>query len=204
MNASPSKESQVNATETEAAPGIARLAGTSCRHFLRLAAGGALHRISGRLGRAYWVDDGGTYQIFRETISDAAPPADPTVLVVGFRLKVIRSLALPHWLFQRGCLLTTPFWSGFPGFAVKLWMVDPETKNYLGIYDWRGEANAQRYVDALVCVLKPLSIEGSVWYRLLPGQPLEDYLAEHATNTGPGLPERLPEPRERAVFGPPA
>jgi hypothetical protein len=188
MDANTSKQSNVGAAVTGGAPGIARLAIASCRSFLRLVAGGSLHRPPERLGRAYRVDDDATYQIFRETVSEAAPPTDPAVLVVGFRLKVIGSRALPHWLFQRGCLLTTPFWSGFPGFAVKLWMVDPDTKNYLGIYDWRGEPNAQRYVDTLVRVLKPLSTEGSVWYRLLPNQPLEAYLSDHAVSSESDLP----------------
>ena len=167
------------AAETIESPGIARLALSSCRQFVRLVARRALRRPPDRLGRTYAVDDGGVYQVFRETVSDAAPPVDPTVFVVGFRLKVIRSLALPHWLFQRCCLLTTPFWSGLPGFSVKLWMVDPQTKSYLGIYDWRGRADAQRYVDALVRVLRPLSTTGSVWYRLQPEHTLASYLAEH-------------------------
>ena len=97
------------------------------------------------------------------------------MLVVGFQLKVIGAHPVPHWIFQRCCLLTTPFWSGLPGFSVKLWMVDPETKRYLGIYDWRGTAHAQQYVDALVRVLHPLSTPDSVWYRLLPDQALEPY-----------------------------
>jgi hypothetical protein len=199
MDANTSKHSKAGFAVRGGAPGIARLAIASCGGFLRLVAGGSLYRPPERLGRVYRVDDGATYQIFRETVSDAAPPADPTVLEVGFRLQVIRSLALPHWLCQRCCLLTTPFWSGFPGFAVKLWMVDPDTKNYLGIYDWRGEPNAQRYVDTLMRVLKPLSTEGSVWYRLLPNQALDDYLSDHAVGSEPGLPKSQPVSQKRIL-----
>ena len=118
------------------------------------------------MSQVYSIDQRGTYQVFRETVSDDGTAAKSVVLVVGFRLRVLRSISFLHWLFQRACILTTPFWSGFRGFRVKLWMVDPQTKNYLGIYDWAGAENAQTYIDALVQVLQPLSTPGSVWYDL--------------------------------------
>lgn len=172
----------LTAESSMTARSIAGMAIGSGRRFLSLARRRALRRPPDRLGQAFRVDDGRSYQIFRETVSDAAPAETPNVLVVGFQLKVIGAHPIPHWLFQRCCLLTTPFWSGLPGFSVKLWMVDPETKRYLGIYDWRGTAHAQQYVDALVRVLHPLSTPDSVWYRLLPDQALEPYLAEHAAD----------------------
>jgi hypothetical protein len=158
---------------------IPRLAFGSAKHFLSLARHGSLRRPPQRLGRAYRVDDGRAYEIFRETVSDAAPTDPANVLVVGFQLKVLGAHPVPHWIFQRCCLLTTPFWSGLPGFSVKLWMVDPESKRYLGIYDWRGLANTQAYVDALARVLRPLSTADSVWYRIVPDRTLEAYLTDH-------------------------
>jgi hypothetical protein len=164
---------------------IAGMAINSGLRFISLARRRALSRPPNRLGQAVRVDDERNYQVFRETVSDAAPVETPNVLVVGFQLKVIGAHPLPHAIFQRCCLLTTPFWSGLPGFGVKLWMVDSESKRYLGIYDWRGTSEAQRYVDALVRVLQPLSTPGSVWYRLLPDRMLDAYLAEHAADSNP-------------------
>ena len=157
---------------------ISRLATSSAWSFLGLAARRKLHRVHEYSGKSFRIENAGTFSVFRDTRSEVARAEPPVVLVVGFRLKVIRSVPLAHWLFQRVCLLTTPFWSGMAGFKEKLWMVDPETKNYLGIYDWRGEEEAQRYVDALVRVLKPLSTSESVWYRLYPDQRLEPFLRE--------------------------
>ena len=108
------------------------------------------------------------YEVFRDTIGDDGVEGARCVLVVAFRLRVIGSFPPMHWLFQRVCLLTTPFWSGFRGFREKLWMVDPETKSYLGIYDWAGAENAKIYVDALVRVLRPISTKDSVWYEIVP------------------------------------
>lgn len=170
---------------------VAGMAASSARRFLALVRQGNLRRPPERLGQTFRVDDGHGYRIFRETVSDAAPDGSPVVLVVGFQLKLIRAFRLPHWVFQRCCLLTTPFWSGLPGFAVKLWMIDPETKRYLGIYDWRGAEHAQRYVDALTQVLRALSTTGSVWYRLVPNAELAPYLAAHAAD---GAPRPVSEP----------
>jgi hypothetical protein len=153
-----------------------RAGARSARAFAGLAFGRKLRRRRNRLRERYAIDQGGTYEIFRETESLQISDEPACALVVGFRLKVLRSLAAPHWIFQRLCILTTPFWSGFRGFRTKLWMVDQDSKNYLGIYDWRGAKNAQTYVDALVRVLNPLSTSASVWYRIYPDEALDDFL----------------------------
>ena len=159
---------------------IVVLAGRSVVRFLTLAANRRIRLRRDRLGQTYGTDRGGNYEIFRETVRVSGTTGQPVVLVVGFRLKLIGGNPLLHRLFQRLCILTTPFWSGFRGFRVKLWMVDPETKNYLGIYDWAGAANAGVYVEALVRVLHPLSTPGSVWHDLFPDQAFESFLQDHA------------------------
>jgi hypothetical protein len=155
---------------------IATLAATSAVRFTGMARAGTLHRVGNRLGERYRIDQGGTYEIFRETVGTDDVTDPPGVLVVGFRLRLISSNPVAHWLFQRLCILTTPFWSGFRGFRVKLWMVEPETKDYLGIYQWAGEENARAYVEALVRVLRPLSAKGSVWYKQYPNEDFETFL----------------------------
>ena len=159
---------------------LPRLALTSVGGFVDLVRAGAISRPRIRLGKRYRTDRGGVYAVFRETIGDDGAAGSPAVLVVGFRLKMIGSIPLAHWLFQRVCLLTTPFWSGFRGFRVKLWMVDRESKNYLGIYQWAGEVNARTYAEALCRVLRALSTRDSVWYDLEPEQALDPYLAARA------------------------
>ena len=90
-------------------PNVARLAAASVGRFLRLAAKGVLRLRRDRVGAAYAIERGGVYEIFRETVRHDAAATAPVVLVVGFRLKVIRGIAPLHWLFQRACILTTPF-----------------------------------------------------------------------------------------------
>lgn len=145
--------------------------------FLSLLSAGSMRLRRDRVGERYRVDDGGRYDIFRDTLSSDGSMEPCAVLVVGFRLRLIGTNPVLHWVFQRICILTTPIWSGFPGFRAKLWMVDQGSKNYLGIYEWAGTRNARSYVDWLVGVLLPLSTKGSVWYEVVPGERLEDYLA---------------------------
>jgi hypothetical protein len=158
--------------------GNLRLILASMCRYGELVALGRLRLRRDRLRSAYRIEGHGLYEIFRETVSSEANVEPDAVLVVGFRLRAIGSHPLPHWLFQRLCILTTPFWSGFRGFGVKLWMVDPETKNYLGIYRWAGADNAQTYVELLGKILRPLSTPGSVWHELHSGQEFEAFLRE--------------------------
>lgn len=159
--------------------GILKLVITSVVQFLRLIKGNYLHLQHDKLGELYYIDSKGIYQIFRETTCDSNPKDPLAVLIVGFRLRLIRSIPFFHWLFQRLCILTTPFWSGFSGFKVKLWLVDPKSKNYLGIYQWSGANNAQLYVNALIPVLNSVSEKGSVWFKLYPNLQIESYLRSH-------------------------
>jgi hypothetical protein len=59
---------------------------------------------------------------------------------------------------------------------VKLWMVDPQTADYAGLYSWRSAEEAETYGRYITSVLRPLSRRGSIGYRVLPNT-LEDYLS---------------------------
>jgi menaquinone-dependent protoporphyrinogen oxidase len=139
-----------------------------------------------RLGRTYRLCDRHSYQVFRETTR----PIDgerPTEIEVGFRLKILGSAAVPHWLFQRLSILTTPFWSGFDGFGTKLWMVDPKTRSYAGIYEWRDADQARTYLRVLLPVLRAVSVPGSVFADTHPDAHLPAFLSErdpHRPNPG--------------------
>jgi len=145
--------------------------------FLKLFVSNKLHLNKEKLGKTYQLSVHGKYSVFRETVNDPTFPGQMIVLVVGFRLRLIGSNTFFHWIFQRVCILTTPFWSGFRGFHIKLWMVDKTTKNYAGIYEWYGKENAQRYLDVLLPVLRFFSVSSSVWYYSYEDRSLEVSLA---------------------------
>lgn len=137
---------------------------------------GVLRMPENRQGLPVPVEGRGTYKVFRETLYVNGNPETPVVLVVGFRLRAVGSNPVLHYLFQRICIITTPFWCGLPGFYIKLWLVAPATSSYAGIYEWNGEKKARQYLDTLIPVLKTVSRKGSVWYTLHTSQKLEVYL----------------------------
>lgn len=134
--------------------------------FLGLIFSWDLHTSRQHLWEKYQVSDGKTYAVFRETISDREYSREEATLIIGFRLSLIGSNRFFHWVFQRLCVLDTPIWVGFDGFKKKFWMVEPDTKDYLGIYRYQGRENAKKYAEYICAVLRTVSTKGSVWYKI--------------------------------------
>ena len=78
-----------------------------------------------------------------------------------------------RFLFERLCLVNTLLFAGFDGYRVKLWMVDPDTSDYAGLYSWRSAEEAELYARYIVGVLSPVCTAGSVGYQVVPGVALE-------------------------------
>jgi hypothetical protein len=132
--------------------------------------------------------DGTTSQVYRETVIDRSPPVDPCVLVVAFRLRMVRGWG--HTVFRWVSLYSTPLFVGFPGFVSKLWMAHDDHGAYRGVYEWDGPEQAEAYARALWRVLAVVSVSGSIYYSVMPGLRRDDLLAEpqvvdDMTPTGP-------------------
>ncbi len=123
--------------------------------------------------------DGTSARVYRETVVDRARAADPCVLVVTFRLHVVRGRG--HAAFRRESLLNTPLFAGFPGLVSKLWLADDEHGRYRGLYEWDGPRLAENYARALWRLLALVSVRGSIHYVVLPGLRRDALLASHRT-----------------------
>jgi len=130
-----------------------------------------------RVGMRLHFGDGTTAAVYRETAMRDAASRTPCVLVVEFRLRVVRR-QWAHALFRRGSLLNTPLFAGFPGFVSKLWLAHDEHGVYRGLYEWDGADRAEAYARALWRVLALVSVRGSIHYRVLPGLARDDVLEE--------------------------
>jgi hypothetical protein len=133
-----------------------------------------------RLGDLMSMRDGRTYVPFRETISLTSRPASATstVLQPRFRLRGLgRPDSLRHRLFRRICIVTTPFFVGVDSFRSKLWMYDPNSGDYAGLYDWDDPTSARAYAEGLSAVLRAISVPGTVSYELTPGEDVATYVA---------------------------
>jgi hypothetical protein len=137
----------------------------------------AVHQPTRHVGRVLAFANGTRGRVYRETAVQAAP-RDPCVLVVSFRLRLVRGRG--HAAFRAESLLNTPLFVGFPGFVSKLWLAHDENQLYRGFYEWDGPARAEQYARSLWRVLELVSEPGSVDYRVLPGLRRDDVLAAPA------------------------
>jgi hypothetical protein len=127
-----------------------------------------MHLPSQRVGMRLRFADGTSARVFRETVVDRGPTADPCVLVVEFRLRAVRGRG--HAAFRRESLLNTPLFAGFPSLVSKLWLADDERGRYRGLYEWDGPRLAENYARALWRMLALVSVRGSIHYVVLPGR----------------------------------
>jgi hypothetical protein len=136
-----------------------------------------IHLPEQRVGQRLHFADGTTATVYRETVLDRPPAADPVVLVVEFRLRVRRG-RLAHALFRAESLLNTPLFVGFPGFCSKLWLGHDARNVYRGFYQWDGPELAADYARALGWVLALVSARGSIHYQVIPGARRDELLRD--------------------------
>ena len=156
----------------------------SVPHALRDLASGRTRCHAEHVGQVLRMSDGRTYVPFRHTRkaksgwSQTAPAA---VLQPRFHLTALapgrRHL---HALFRVVCIATTPLFVGLRGFRSKLWMVNPATGDFAGLYEWDDADSARAYADGLNRILRALSAPSSVSYELVEGQTVDDYLVANA------------------------
>ena len=125
------------------------------------------HLPRARVGQRLFFADQTTARVFRETVVERDRLDDPCLLVVEFRLRVLRGRW--HLLFLWECILNTPLFVGFPGFVSKLWLDRDERERYRGLYEWSDAAGAEFYARSLWRVLELVCRPGSIHYRVIPG-----------------------------------
>lgn len=134
------------------------------------------------VGTPLRMSDGRTFVPFRHTRKREAAWAmsyHPAVLHPRFHLSVLNpERRRLHALFRVVCIVTAPFFVGVKGFRSKLWMVDPVTGDFAGLYEWDDAATARAYAEGLAKVLRLLSARGSVTYELVENCTVEDYLRD--------------------------
>jgi len=130
------------------------------------------------------LDDGRRYVVFRETSCDTPTSTRPVTLVVWFRLRAIPPGArLRRRIFERACIVNTLLFAGVPGYVTKLWMVNPPTSDYAGLYSWRSASEAESYGRYITSILRPLSARGSIGFNVVADRTLDEYLGASESST---------------------
>jgi hypothetical protein len=150
--------------------------GASDRAWIRMSAGGRLRQPSEYVGARLTFADATTSRVFRETRTVDVKTADPTLLVIAFRLAFLSDLQPLHAAFRRECVLHTPLFAGFRGFRSKLWLDDEHTQVYRGVYQWDGGDDAADYARRMVGLLAPFSSRHTARFHIVPGLTRFDYL----------------------------
>ncbi|TDU83838.1 hypothetical protein EV138_6302 [Kribbella voronezhensis] len=135
-----------------------------------------IHQPREHVGTLLRFADGTEGRVYRETVIDRPPAADPCVLVVAFRLRGVRGAG--HTLFRWESWCNTPLFAGFPGLISKLWLAHDESATYRGFYEWDGAESAEAYARALWRILELVSEPGSIHYHVLPGIHRDEVLAD--------------------------
>lgn len=141
-----------------------------------LLAKGRVHLPRRYVGLRLRFADGTTGRVYRETVVDRGPTAEPCVLVVEFRLHLVRGWG--HTLFRWESLLNTPLFVGFEGFVSKLWLAHDENGVYRGIYEWDGPGRAEYYARCLWRILELGCVRGSIHYVVVPGLHRDEVLKD--------------------------
>jgi hypothetical protein len=149
---------------------------------VRLLVARRVHLPRSRVGMKLRFADGTAGCVYRETIVDREPVNESCVLIVSFRLRLVRGAL--HALFRWESLLNTPLFVGFPGFVSKLWLAHDQNGAYRGVYEWDGAERAEYYARCLWRVLALVSASGSIGYAIVPGLSRDDALADPDRVTG--------------------
>lgn len=126
-----------------------------------------IHLPRVHLGDELRFADGTAATVYRESVVERGSTLRPAVLVVRFRLRLVRGRG--HAVFRWESMLNTPLFIGFPGFVSKLWLTHDENGTYRGVYEWDDAGRATRYARSLWRVLQIGCVPGTIGYRVIPG-----------------------------------
>ena len=124
------------------------------------------------VGRMILMENGRRFRVFRHLSRRTNSDGAPAVLVVRFRFK-----RFSQGLNRLLSLVPVPLIGGFPGFREKLWMVDEETGDWQGVYEWETAEAVELYRRSFVLgVMNRRADPETISYTMIPQTQLAEYL----------------------------
>lgn len=135
-------------------------------HTIKLGLEGRIHFPRQRIGQEIWLD-GECWLIFREVVIDprsGQPQLPGAIFRPRFHVDGMspRANILFSWI---------PVWAilGLPGFRSKLWLLNRESSDFSGYYEWDSVEDAQNYAHSFAAnFMTRRSVPGSVSFQVLP------------------------------------
>lgn len=128
---------------------------------------GRLHFDHSRVGEEFTDPDGQHFRVFRAVVLDPRPgqPAKPGAVFIP-HFHVAGMTVRANILFS---LLPMPFFLGLPGFRSKCWMVDDQSGDFSGYYEWDTLEDARAYASSFAArFMTARSIPDSVKMTVYP------------------------------------
>ena len=118
------------------------------------------------------MEDDRRFRVFRHLSRGTGREGTPAVLVVRFEFKRF-SQRVNGFL----SLVPVPLIAGFPGFRDKVWMVDEDSGDWQGVYEWESADAVEQYRGSFVlAVMNRRAVPGTLSYEVNPRMRLTDYL----------------------------
>lgn len=127
---------------------------------------GRYHFPKDRIGEIIEYE-GQKFTIFRQMILDpgAKERGDPQA-IFQVRFRIANMSPQRNKIFSR---FTIPFFSGLPGFRTKLWLLDEQTGDNMGIYEWDTPEDAAFYSQSFAMrFMTNRSVPGTAKFEIIP------------------------------------
>lgn len=162
---------------------IGELASAAVR-YVREERAGRIDFPADRLGTVLVTDDGRRFEVYRETAlrtTDAPGSDGGVVLAFGFDAPGPESGAgLRALLGEPAANLATPLFAGLPGFRRKLWLAGEGDEDFLELYEFASEADADRFVRVMRALLGTVGLADAASFDVVDADSVDDYVASTA------------------------
>ena len=130
-------------------------------------------------GKILQMEDGLKFKIFRHMrLRKKTSPDAAAIFIVRFKFK-----KFSHRTNMKASRIPIPLIAGFPGFRDKVWMIDPDTDYWQGVYQWENVQAIEKYKKSFVlAIMNKRALKNSISYKTIPGISIEDYLLSVAVD----------------------
>lgn len=148
--------------------------------------GGDIRFPQERLGEVLEMPEGDRFVVYRETALRPAvvdTPEEGALLI--FRMHVPNRHAgesVREVLFDPLANVSTPFFSGMPGFRRKLWLAGRRPGEFLELYEFASVEDADRFAEVFRSLLEPFSFAGSASFEVVEDDSIEEFVAARSAS----------------------